>query len=101
MQICSFKFPKGTKREFIEANIAEAIFNAECVFGKPRVRISGVAYYVADDSAQCIIDISTEIGEHIAQVFTGIMINALGEEKFQVRRMESPGTVAIAEGEGT
>ena len=68
--------------------MASAIFNAECVFGKPRVRVSGMAYYISDDSPQCVIDVSTEVGEHVAQVFTGIMINTLGEEKFQVRRVE-------------
>jgi hypothetical protein len=86
--VCSFKFAKGTKRRFIEESIATAIFNAECVFGKPRVRVSGVAYYVAENHPACIIDVSTEVGEHVAQVFTGIMISALGEDKFQVRRIE-------------
>jgi len=86
--VCRFTFPKDTTRELIEAAVASAIFNAECVFGKPRVRVSGAAYYLAEDSPQCVIDVSTEVGEHIAQVFTGIMINTLGEEKFQVRRLE-------------
>ncbi len=97
--VCRFKFPRGTKREFIEAGIASAIFNAECVFGKPRVRVSGVAYYVAEDSPGCIIDISTGVGEHVAQVFTGIMMNTLGEEKFEVRRIEGePSSAAAREG---
>ena len=86
--VLKFRFPEGTEKEFIEASMASAIFNAECVFGKPRVRVSGVAYYIADDSPQCVIDVSREIGEHVAQVFTGIMMNVLGEEKFQVRRVE-------------
>jgi hypothetical protein len=86
--VCSFKLAKGTTRQFIEESIATAIFNAECVFGKPRVRVSGLAYYVAADHPACIIDVSTEVGEHVAQVFTGIMINRLGEEKFKVRRID-------------
>ena len=98
--LCRFKFPKETKRELIEASIASAIFNAECVFGKPRVRVSGTAYYLDEDSPQCIIDVSTEIGEHIAQVFTGIMINTLGEEKFQVRRIEEPYAAGVTPAKG-
>jgi len=39
-------------------------------------------------SPRCIIDVSNEVGEHVAQVFTGIMINTLGEENFQVKRIE-------------
>lgn len=85
--VCRFKFSEGTSREFIETSMVSAIFNAECVFGKPRVRVSGIAYYISDDSPQCVIDVSNEVGEHIAQVFAGIMINTLGEEKFQVRRI--------------
>jgi hypothetical protein len=96
--VCRFKFPDGTTREFIEASMASAIFNAECVFGKPRVRISGIAYYVSDDSPQCVIDVSNEVGAHVAQVFTGIMINTLGEEKFQVRRIDGePSTAGLSE----
>ncbi len=86
--LCNFKFREHITHQFIEESIAQAIFNAECVFGKPRVRVSGVAYYIPDDGSCCLIDISTEVGEHIAQVFTGIMINTLGEEKFNVRRFE-------------
>ncbi len=96
--LCNFKFPGHIKRQFIEESIAQAIFNAECVFGKPRVRVSGVAYYIPEDGSQCLIDVSSEVGEHVAQVFTGIMINTLGEEKFQVRRIEGkPGVTEALE----
>ena len=86
--LCNFKFPGHIERQFIEKSIAQAIFNAECVFGKPRVRVSGMAYYIPVDGSQCLIDVSSEVGEHVAQVFAGIMINTLGEERFQVRRIE-------------
>jgi len=29
--------------------------------------------------SQCVIDVSSEVGEHVAQVFTGIMINTLAK----------------------
>jgi hypothetical protein len=86
--VCRFKFPRETKREFIEASIASAILNAEAVYGKPKVRVSGVAYYLAEDSPQCIIDVSSEVGEHVAQVFTGVMINTLGDNGFSVKRIQ-------------
>jgi hypothetical protein len=96
--VCRFKFTRGIKKEFIEESMATAIFNAECVFGKPRVRVSGVAYYIADDNTGCVIDVSTEVGEHVAQVFTGIIINSLGEEKFRVRRVEEEFAQVIGNG---
>lgn len=86
--VCKFRLPEGTDRRFIEDSLASAAFNAECVFGKPRMMIIGLAYYVADDNRQCVIDVSSEVGEHIARVFTGILINVLGEEGFSVHRIE-------------
>jgi len=86
--LCKFEFAKRARRELIEAGIISAIFNAECFFGKPRVRVSGVSYYLSDDGRHLLIDVSSEVGEHVAQIFTGIMINTLGEDKFQVRRFE-------------
>ena len=92
--LCNFKLPGHINRQFIEESIAQAIFNAECVFGKPRVRVSGVAYYIFEEGSQCVVDVSSEVGEHVAQVFTGIMINTLGEEEFQVRRIEGKPSTA-------
>nr|AJG38134.1 hypothetical protein [bacterium enrichment culture clone fosmid MGS-K1] len=89
--VCRFRFPEDTARELIEGGIAEAIFNAECLFGKPNVRVSGVAYYISGPpkANQCVIDVSSEVGEHVAQVFTGIMLKTLGEDKFSVTRLEA------------
>lgn len=94
--LCKFTFPQDTQRELIEASIASAFFNAECVFGKPRVRISGAAYHIPETSPQCVIDVSTEVGEHIAQVFTGIMLNTLGEASFTVKRIDKEDPVATS-----
>jgi len=86
--LCTFKFARRARRELIAAGIASAIFNAECFFGKPKVRVSGVSYYLSDHGRHLMIDVSSEVGEHVAQIFTGIMMNTLGEDKFQVRRVE-------------
>ncbi|GAB4117301.1 MAG: hypothetical protein Kow00103_13890 [Candidatus Caldatribacteriota bacterium] len=92
--VCRFKFPEGLDREIIETQLALAIIAAECTFGQPKVRISA-AYCVSPGSStadkkkkpQVAIDVSTEVGEHIAQVFTGLMIRQLGEDKFTVDRV--------------
>jgi len=92
--VCRFKFPEVLDREIIETQLALAIIAAECTFGQPRVRISA-AYCVSPASKtaagkkkpQVAIDVSTEVGEHIAQVFTGLMIRQLGEDKFTVDRV--------------
>jgi hypothetical protein len=80
--------------ESIEAQLALAIISAECVFGQAKVRISaGYCISAANGTSNgekgllVAIDISTEVGEHIAQVFTGLMIRQLGEDRFTVERV--------------
>lgn len=94
--VCRFKFPEGLDRETIETQLALAVIAAECTFGQPKVRISA-AYCVSpasktadsEKNPQVAIDVSTEVGEHIAQVFTGLMIRQLGEDAFTVDRVRS------------
>jgi hypothetical protein len=94
--VCRFKFPEELGREAIEAQLALAIIAAECTFGQPRVRISA-AYCISPSNGaadsqkatQVAIDVSTKVGEHIAQVFTGLMTRQLGDDKFTVERVGS------------
>jgi len=86
--VCTFTFPKDIGRDVIEHAITSAIFNAEYIFGKPKLKVSGIAYRLSEDGSECTIDVSSKVGEHVAQVFTGILMNTLGEQKFQVRRIE-------------
>jgi len=84
--LLKFTISDGTDMEEIESLIGSAIFNAECAFGKSRVRLEA-AYYVPEDKSQCLIDVSSPIGEHVAQVFTGLLIHHVGEEQFRVERI--------------
>lgn len=84
--VCKFKFPNGLDGEAIEAQLALAIISAECAFGQPRVRISA-GYLISKEKLEVAIDVSTDVGEHIAQVFTGLMTRQLGEEGFTVERV--------------
>ncbi|MFQ5870169.1 MAG: hypothetical protein ACE5JC_09730 [Candidatus Zixiibacteriota bacterium] len=84
--VCKFKFPNGLNGETIETQLALAIISAECAFGQPRVRISA-GYLISKEKLEVAIDVSSEVGEHIAQVFTGLMTRQLGEEQFSVERV--------------
>lgn len=84
--VCKFTFPKELDREAIEAQLALAIISAECAFGQPRVRISA-GYLISKEKPEVAIDVSTKVGEHIAQVFTGLMTRQLGEDQFTVERV--------------
>ena len=83
-EICKFKFKDGISKEMIEEQIALAIVMAEYTFGQPRVRL--FAGYAASDGT-AVIDIGSDIGEHIARVFTGLMIRELGERSFTVEHI--------------
>ena len=83
-----FRFPDGVARDAIEAQLALAIVAAECFFGKPKVRISA-AYLFPKRSRELVIDVGTEVGEHIAQVFAGLLTRQVGEDRFTVDRVTS------------
>ena len=84
--VCRFKFPEELNGEVIETQLALAVIATECAFGQARVRISA-AYCFSKEKSQVAIDVSTEVGEHIAQVFTGLMIRQIGENGFTVDRV--------------
>jgi len=84
--ICKFIFKKQVSREFLEKQIAYAVLSAESIFGKAKVRIHTPGYLASDDKV--VINVSSEVGDHIAAVFTGLMIEFVGEENFTVERIE-------------
>lgn len=94
--VCKFTFPEHVERDVVETQMTLAIIAAECRFGQARVRISA-AYSISADARQIVIDVSTEVGEHIAEVFTGLMIRQLGEEEFAVERVEGTDREVTAE----
>ncbi len=85
-QVCRFEFDETVTKQNIDDQIALAIITAECTFGKPKVRLH--AAYLSSDG-QAALDVSSDVGEHIAQVFTGLMSRELGEENFTVERINS------------
>jgi hypothetical protein len=87
-EVCKFKFKNDIKKSSIENQIALAIITAECTFGQARVRLHA-SYAVSD--GQAVIDVSNEVGENIAQVFTGLMIKSIGEENFSVEKIRETG----------
>jgi len=83
--VCKFTFKKEVAREFIEEQVAFAILSAECTFGQAKVRLN--AAYLAGDN-KVVIDVTNKIGEHIAEVFTGLMIKFVGDQGFAVERIK-------------
>jgi hypothetical protein len=84
--VCKFRFPDGTDRNVIETQIAMAITAAECTYGHPKVRICA-AYLISPNKPEIAIDVSTEVGEHIAQTLTGLIMRQFWEDGFSVERI--------------
>jgi len=84
-QVLRFKFSEAS-RETVEADVALAIFAAECVYGRPRVRMEA-SYLVDEDGRACVLEVAGEAGESVARVFAGLCAARLGEEAFTVHRV--------------
>jgi len=85
-----FTFPDGDDRELVETDVTLAIFAAECVYGKPRVRLE-TSYLVAEDGSSCVLRIDGESAEAAARIFTGLTAVRRGETNFRVQRLQEVG----------
>ncbi len=84
-RVLQFKFNDGD-RETVEADVALAIFAAECVYGRPRVRMEA-SYLVDEGGTACVLDISGDAGEAVARVFAGLSAARFGDQAYSVRRL--------------
>ena len=85
-EVVRFVFPEAGCREGIEADIALAIFSAECLYGRPRTRLE-VSYLVDGEGRRCVLRARGEAGETALKVFLGLCGARFGEEGFQVTRV--------------
>jgi hypothetical protein len=87
MSILRFELTGEQNNETVATDISLALFAAECVYGKPRVRLEA-SYVVADDGSACVLKASGEAGEVAARVFAGLTAARLGEAAYSVKRVE-------------
>ena len=86
MKIIKFKFNKEISRDEIEPLITQAIFTAETIHGKAKVRLSA-AYLAMDDKV--VVDVTNPIGENVAEIFISLLNWRFGETSFSVERIEN------------
>lgn len=77
------KIPMGEAEE----SLMLAVLAAECIHGHSALRLAG-AFVFDPAKRSCVIDGSTEIGRHIAAIFTGFLGKQFGDESFRVERLE-------------
>jgi hypothetical protein len=81
-----FQFKETIPAKVIEETLFWAVFNAESVFGKPKVRLDA-SFLFDREKKVCVIDKTTDVGQHIAQIFTSLVTREFGEDAFKVERL--------------
>src|SRR5687767_6038797 len=71
----------------IEEKLFWSVFDTESVFGKSKVRLDA-SFYFDRVKKVCVIDKGTEVGQHIAQIFTSHITREFGEGAFSVERID-------------
>ena len=82
-KILRFTFRAEPDPKGIEADLALAIFTAECLHGRPQVRMEA-RYLVSPGGQTCVIEISGPAGESAARVFAGLATARFGEEAVSI-----------------
>ena len=84
--IYQFEFEKQVPSNGINDALNLSVLNVRNIFGKPKVQLD--AWYEFDPEKKiCLIDKSTEVGQHIAQHFVSFITRSFGEKSFTVTRL--------------
>jgi hypothetical protein len=84
--VLQFRFPHKADRQGLEDDVALAIFAAECLYGRPRLRMEA-SYLVDAEGNACVMNVGGEAGEAAARIFAGLAAARFGEDSYTVRRM--------------
>ena len=86
-EVYRFEFKHDVPAREIEDALFWAVFNTESVFGKAKVRLDG-NFEFDHRKKICEITTGTEVGEHIAKMFTTLAGTKFGESAFHVERVD-------------
>ena len=86
--VLRFNFDGDGDRESVESDMGLAIFAAECVYGRPRVRMEA-AYEVDGNGTACVLNVSGEAGDAVARLFAGFSAARVGETGYNVRSLRA------------
>ena len=86
MGIVRFHFETLVGAEELEGDIALAVLCAECIYGRPQVRME-VSYAVDSRGKACVLETGGEAGEAVARVFAGLVAVRVGERGYTVKRL--------------
>jgi len=82
-----FTFSSDVPLDEAEATLQLATFAVEGLFGTARVRLD-FAYHIDTDHRMVVVDGLKEVGAMVVQVFAGLLLREVGEDAFQVERLD-------------
>jgi hypothetical protein len=91
-KILRFAFNGTQDQESVEADMALAIFAAECIHGRPRVRME-TRYLVSPDGKSCAMELTGDAGEAAARVFAGLVSARFGEGGVSISHYQGLGNL--------
>ena len=81
--VLKFELEGEADPEAVESDIALALFAAECVYGRPRVRLEA-SYLVGSEGRDCVLRSDGEAGDAAARIFTGLTSVRMGDAAYSV-----------------
>lgn len=82
-QLRRFAFPAGVDMRAVRSLVEDAVLVAEWVHGGPAVRVDG-GLRIDDEAGWVTISAASEVGAHLAKVFSGLCETELGAASFSV-----------------
>ena len=85
--VYKYSFDGKVSLREVEESLLLAVLATESLYGRAQVRLDA-SFYLEKGKKACVIDASTEVGCHIARIFTGFLVQEFGEEAFRVERLD-------------
>jgi hypothetical protein len=80
-----YKFVKNIPMEEVEDSLLLAVLATEGIHGRSRINLD--AKFLLDKGKRiCVVDAETEVGIHIACIFTEFLSRQFGERAFRVKQ---------------
>jgi len=84
--IYKYEFSFNIPIDEVEQSLALSVLTTESLHGRTRVRLDA-SFCIDKEKHACIVDAGTEVGRHIASIFTGYLTREFGENTFKVKRL--------------
>ena len=88
--IYRYRFERDVPMKEARESLLLAVLATESLHGRSLVRLDA-SFCLEEKKRTCVVDAGTEVGRHIARIFTGFITREFGEEAFRVERLGQSG----------